>query len=304
MTKLPRQAKIADFFKGTGLGCGVLNVTPPVKVQQPSSDEFLEDDMDLFSDVVMPDAPYAASNGRPGSSDEEYKTPPQDSKVIHCPTNDILAFRKPQTGPVNHRKRSYNEPIVSCTPRNIRRERRSSEFVRSLSANELGYGSNVPATSSTPDYHQVLHETSGQTKYLPKDDLTRSFSSASSASMASANTGMLTGFTTPNTSFRAESVHTSFSSCVATDEPTTRAEVDPSNAGYSSTIRSTSEPPCSGSPANSDVDDNLRKEAGKLSPDITSVEAQGGNARTRIRGLKPDDYLEKYLFQESPFGKW
>lgn len=321
MAKLPRQPSISDWFVKKTPGRSALGTEPPARAQHPSSDEYpIEEESELLA-LDLPDAPPNIASKHPGSPGQKCRTPLEDKKIeaskatpITIPTPAPIKpesigkpepiFRKPQPLSAQPRnlKRSCPEAIVPSASRNVSREKRSSGFSRSHSANEIG--------DQMPNYNHPLEDMSDQVGNVIDTGLTRSFSSTSKTTMASSSTRPSTGFTTPNTSFHADSLATSFDSASEVDDPAiTLKGIGVSHISYNA-LRSTSEPPSSGvaKANNCDGGENMDIEESLLeTEDDETIHVNPGPVRgaavTRIQGLGAADYLQQNLFQKSPFGR-
>ena len=270
-------------------------------MQHPSSDEFLEEDS-IFEDLVIPDAPSIAPKWNSDSSNE-YKMPRQECRVTRSPTKLTSTFKKPEPVPVKRKRAHAETSFLGVEDKVAREKRRSSGYSRSHSANGIGSES-ISEVKYTPSHNYPTHAPSRQTKSSEEVDLARSFGTGSSASLASSRTLPSTGFNTPNTSFHTDSVSTSFDLGMEIDETTITlskpGEIVP--AGFNRRQRSTSEPPSSGITKSGigaeecAMVDNLQRP--NISPQPVC------RAFSLIKGLKIEDYLERYLFQDSPFGKY
>ena len=290
-TKLPRQSTISSFFVKTPHGGSALGKENTTKPQNPSSDEFAVDESDLleFAKVGIP--PKSSGPGpQPGSSDREYGTPPDD---ILAQGKAESQFRKPD--PVlaqsKSRKRSFPETAMPAMSRNVSREKRSSGYSRSHSAEEIG--AQVPI-ANTPSCQADT-------------ELTRSFGSVSTTSLASSTTRPSTGFTTPNISFRADSLNTSFDSANEEGDSTTMTITGKPYNGRD--LRPTSAPVCSKLAKLSDDD---ATESMEIDRSLTGIEADeppciNGKPKhgmfLHVGGHNVKDYLKQNLLENSPFGK-
>ena len=294
-TKLPRQSTISSFFVKETPGRSALRKEYTTALQNPSSDEFAVDDSDLSAMVDVLSKPKGPGP-QPRSSNREYGTPPDE---ILIPDKAEPQFRKPE--PVQaewrSRKRSHPEPEMPSMLRNVSREKRSSTYSRSHSANELG--SEIP-NANVP---------SRQVGNSANTGLTRSFSSVSTTSLASSTTGPSTGLTTPNVSFRADSLNTSFDSANEEDDPTTKTITGLRSDNRD--VRSTSAPVCSkvakssddDAPESMEVDRSLTgNEAGEPQPPYINGRPAHGKF-LHVGAHNVEEYLQQNLFQSSPFGK-
>ena len=295
ITKLPRQSTISSFFVKQTPGRSALGQEYTTRSQTLSSDEFAVDDSDPL-EFAMVDVPPTRKGPGPqsGSSDREYGTPPDEILVAGKVEPQ---FRKPDPvqAQLKSRKRSFPETAMPSMARNVSREKRSSGYSRSHSANEIG--SEIPH-ANIPSYHVG---SSANT------ELTRSFGSVSTTSLSSSTTRPSTGFTTPNISFRADSLNTSFDSANEEDDPTTMAITG--IATNSRDLRSTSAPLCSklakpsdeNAPESMEVDKFLAGIEGDEPPCIDGRPEHGKFLHKG--GHYVEDYLQQNLFQNSPFGK-
>ena len=290
----PRQTFIGQYYAAKQTpGPSDLGKEYQKTSQNLSSDEFDPGDLDLRSFDTVDTAPEAKGLGsQPGSSDREYGTPPDESLV---PSKIDHQFRKPEPvqPQMKSRKRSYPGSEMPSMSRSIIREKRSSGYSRSHSANEIG--SEFPSAND-PSYQRSFADT----------ELTRSFSSVSTTSLDSSTTRPSTAFTTPNISFRADPMNTSFDSANEEDDSATMTITRiPSD---SRDLRSTSAPVCSKPVDSSDDHAPESMEIDKSLAEIEADEPSCINGRSKqenvlLRGRHVEDYLQQNLFQDPPFGK-
>ena len=294
----PRIPHISEFFKPIPRN-GLSNPSPN-KAENPSSDEFQEEDS-LFQGLVMPDAPSILPN-RTSSSGGHYKTLPQESKAAGSPNKPKSTFRKPEPVPWNRKRPHTETSFPSVEDKVARGKRRSSGYSRTRSANEIGLNNTVEA-KHVPNNDYPLHGPSRQTKHPEEAGLARSFSDASSASLWSSTTVPSTGGNTPNTSFHTDFMSTSSEVGMENDKTTITLSKsgDILPAGLNKPQRSTSEPPSSGITNTGISGEDCGTERHLQRPRVSPEPVRG--AYTLIKGLKIEDYLERYLFQDSPFGK-
>ncbi|KAL8793338.1 MAG: hypothetical protein Q9195_004115 [Heterodermia aff. obscurata] len=293
ITKLPRQSTISSFFVKQTPGRSALGKEYTATVQNPSSDEFAVDDSDLFELAMVDDPPKPQGPGpQPGSSNREHGTPLDE---ILFPGKAEPQFRKPEPvrPQLKSRKRSYPESEMSSMLRNVSREKRSSGYSRSHSANEIG--SEIP----------IANIPSRQAGNSADTELTRSFSSVSTTSLASSTTRPSTGLTTPNISFRADSLNTSFDSANEEDDSTTKTITGlPSISGD---LRSISAPVCSEVVKTSDndttesmaIDRSLTENKVDDPPCVNGRSTRG--TIMHVGSHNVEEYLQQNLFQSSPF---
>ena len=283
-TKLPRQSTISSFFVKPPHGPSALGKEHITKPQNPSSDEFAVDESDLLAFAKMGLPPKSSGPGpQSGSSDREYGTPPDE---ILGQGQAESQFRKPDPvlAQLNSRKRSFPETAMPAMSRNVSREKRSSGYSRSHSANEIG--AEIPVANT---------------------ELTRSFGSVSTTSLASSTTRPSTGLTTPNISFRADSLNTSFDSANEEGDSTTVTVTGiPSNGRD---LRSTSAPVYSKLAKSKDDDATESMEIDRFLTGIEADEPPCINGKPKhgmflhIGSHNVEDYLKQNLLQNSPFGK-
>ena len=230
---------------------------------------------------------------QPGSSDREYGTPP-DEILVQGKGNYQFRRPEPVPTPLKSRKRSYPETSMPAMSRNVSREKRSSGYSRSHSANEIG--------SEIPNANVPLCQVGS----AANTHLTRSFGSVSTTSLAS-TTHPSTAFTTPNVSFRADSLNTSFNSANEEGGSTTMTITGlPSN---SRDLPSTSAPDFS---RLLKLNDDVASESMEIDRPLTGTEVDkppcingkpNHGTFLHIGGHHVEDYLQQNLFQNSPFGK-
>ena len=312
MKKLPKQQNISDFFRPKYPPAPVLSKEPPLKEQQPSSDDYPIGEADLL-DLVSTDAPFNHETANSGPVDDKYgalpsthlstfpnhpaTNSPEKDTMLHEIKNSEPVFRMPHPVPTQRRglKRSCPEAMIPSMSRNVSREKRSSGYSRSHSANEIG---SEPPMSRPPD----------GSRSSATSELTRSFSGTSVASLNSSRTNLSSGVTTPFTSFNTESLTTSFNSANDVDDPTitvmTRQDL-PSKSH--ATVRSTSEPPSSSmiEATDQDMTEKINEYLNEIDvdqrPDNTTGTVQ--RAKSRIHYMEAEDYLQHNLFTRSPFGE-
>lgn len=294
--KLPRQQpSIADWFRPEHPPPHpVLSKDNSLKEGQPSSDDYPIGEADLL-DLVSTDAPSNPQKGHSGSRNDENRAPPEENRE-ESKDNEPL-FRIPHPVPAQRRglKRSCPEAMVPSMSRNVSREKRSSGYSRSHSANEIGSG--LPNDNYSLSGHQDGWRSSATS------ELTRSFSGTSMASMASSRTHLSSGLTTPFTSFNTDSLTTSFDSANESDDPTITSMTRRGLPSQShATVRSTSEPPSSQNiTENIDMAECLTEIESKELPNASTATVSG--AIPRIHFMNAEDYLQHNLFQKSPFCK-
>ena len=246
----------------------------------------------------MPDAPSIVPNRTSGSGGH-YKILPQESG---SPNKQTSTFRKPEPVPGNRKRPHTETSVFSIEDKMARGKRRSSGYSRTRSANEIGLNNTIEA-KYVPNNDHPMHGPSHQTKGSEEAGLARSFSNGSSASLRSSTTVLSTGYNTPNTSFHTESTSMSSEMGMETDETTITLSKpgDIVPAGLNRPQRSTSEPPSSGNTDPRISGEDYCIETHLQRPRISPEPVRG--AYSLINGLKIEDYLERYLFQDSPFGK-
>lgn len=194
--------------------------------QVHSSDEFNPDpDLStILNDINMVDEPVDPfSTTRESEDDDEYQTPPTTPPALASiegsqKNGDTFVqrpelFHMPNMGAA--RKRPLEEPAKPLTRRKFFREGQASEALTSYNPNHLG-----PLTSpaEVTICQNIPPRVAGDTKQVPHLDSYDSFAStisnASKAGSSSAWRSMppSTTRTTPNTSFRTDSLATSFDS--------------------------------------------------------------------------------------------
>jgi hypothetical protein len=273
--------------------------------KHPSSDEFpsgLDDSKD-WEDIIMTDAPIPLE--RSESPEEEYKTPPSeiaDEKAHEDAFNPRIPG-KASIRPEASKKRPYPEvePLKPPAPRKASREKRLSSG-RSYNINS------IEPTNSTSNYNLPMQRYGAHRRGRSSTDISRSFGSTSSF------VTMATAATTPNTSFNLDSGATSFDSSLSRGSETIRIPVEarqPHKIADFRHSRTSSEPPQSTQEDfRSSMDYELALESSEL-VDYKSEQAVPTPAKNRassvqvggkIAGTDAAQYLDKYLFTQSPTG--
>ena len=274
----------------------MLRKETPLKEQQPSSDDYPIGEADLL-DLVSTDAPLNPKTEHSGSADDKYEAPPGENTLLGEKKYSEPVFRMPHPVPTQRRglKRSCPEAMMPSMSRNVSREKRSSGYSRSHSANEIGSEPPMPGLQDGP-------------RSSATSELTRSFSGTSVASMASSRTHLSSGFNTPFTSFNTDSLTTSFNSANDVSDPTVTLMTGQELESKShATVRSTSEPPSSSmleardQNTTGNIDEYLTEVQNDQPPDSTTGTVQ--KAMSRINYMEAEDYLQHSLFNTSPFGE-
>lgn len=231
----PRQPSLTDGFRSRS-ELGPSRKTATVTVQHPSSDDSHDEDMlDVFDEIgkmevsPLPSLGSSSKNDRNSKEgtqiwnqdspiEEEFKTPPttpprrnfenaglelgMNEHTVGSKDPGAHVFKTTQIAVAPNIKRSFPEPMKPPLPRKGSREMRNHDVPKIVS--KVGPLSHEDYTAPTPPPEDVLVPSNPGSSSRSLGILT-SVSSMTSASSA---------WTSPDTSFSAESLATSFNSTV------------------------------------------------------------------------------------------